>query len=545
MKKTLLRKPKKFKSINANEITYRIENNIKFNLENKIPLIGYRRKKGYLVRKKHISASILFDAVMKFYIKCIHSPNDVIKLKYFRTALSKQIIIESLNIYVLKTIKNIPLECFIHKPSFVRRAEFNKETIVDQAIATISNLLEDDSYEDTVAMMVLDIRNALEVKEYKNKHLNTLRVRSVKEHLQRRRHYKINLQSFSRGYQDTYAYSPNENYVMYPLLYATSRKPVKDESNNIIDYGNERNAHIGYGECLVKIEKSNKLGGEINKSFLLKLCDVIFNGNSQNRSISLKSVEHLELASFRERLRFLYTTANDNEMMLYIHGYKNSFKDAAERAAQISYDLKFPGVTSFFSWASANEVLKGYTADEATTEISAKHLYKYIFNLWKYSSTKKIHIIAHSMGNRVLMNTLKKIKDENDDIKFGHIIMVAPDIDTELFKDNSYLYSQFSEMSTLYVSPDDDAIRKSYNIHKENRVGLSPPVVVEKGIDTINVNQLMSRALWDFGHSYYTEAEALLYDLHELILHYAKPEKRPKLQKVEVGGKRYWQLCIE
>ena len=149
------------------------------------------------------------------------------------------------------------------------------------------------------------------------------------------------------------------------------------------------------------------------------------------------------------------------------------------------------------------------------------------------------------MGNRVLMNTLKKIKDKNDDIKFGHIIMVAPDIDTELFKDNSYLYSQFSEMSTLYVSPDDDAIRKSYNIHKENRVGLSPPVVVEEGIDTINVNQLMSRALWDFGHSYYAEAEALLYDLHELILHYAKPEKRPKLQKVEVGDKRYWQLCIE
>ncbi len=75
-------------------------------------------------------------------------------------------------------------------------------------------------------------------------------------------------------------------------------------------------------------------------------------------------------------------------------------------------------------------------------------------------------------------------------------------------------------------------------------MGLSPPIVVEEGIDTVNVNQLMTRALWDFGHTYYAEAEALLYDVHELITHSAKPDIRQKLEKVEVADKKHWRLNI-
>ncbi|HIP13487.1 MAG TPA: alpha/beta hydrolase, partial [Arcobacter sp.] len=127
---------------------------------------------------------------------------------------------------------------------------------------------------------------------------------------------------------------------------------------------------------------------------------------------------------------------------------------------------------------------------------------------------------------------------------FGHIILVAPDVDKELFEEYSYLYNEHSEMSTLYVSSEDKAVRASYKIHQNNRVGLSPPVVVEKGIDTIHASSVVERALWDLGHSYYAEAEALILDMHELLTSSVEAKKRQKLQKVEVLNKRYWQLNL-
>ena len=542
----ILRKTIKSKVLNEHEIAIRIENDIKFTLENKRQYFTAQiRKDNDLFRKNYINKSILFEAIIQFYTIHLCSSNTIIKLKYIKQPISKQILLKCLNYYILKTIKNIPQKCFIHKPSFISEKEFNEKIIFDQVMNIINNYSEDSSGKDLWNIMIQDIKYAIEVQEYKEKHVNISRGLRAGEPLSQQPHRYFRTKTSLNSYKNTYQHNHNENFIMYPLLYGTSRNPIRNDSSSVISYGNDRNSYVSYGECLVKVEKSNKLGGEINKSFLLKLWDTIFNNNSENRKISLQSLEHLDINLFRKRLKFLYSTANEDEMLVYIHGYKNSFKDAAARAAQIAYDLKFPGVTSFFSWASANDVLKGYTADEATAEISCKHLYAYILNIWQNSSTKKIHIIAHSMGNRIFMNTLKKIQEDNSDIKFGHIILVAPDIDTELFKDNSYLYGKYSEMSTLYVSPDDDAIRKSYNIHKGNRVGLSPPVVVEKGIYTINVNQLMTRALWDFGHSYYAEAEALLYDLHELILHSATPDRRQKLEIIEVGDKKYWQLCIE
>ena len=100
-------------------------------------------------------------------------------------------------------------------------------------------------------------------------------------------------------------------------------------------------------------------------------------------------------------------------------------------------------------------------------------------------------------------------------------------------------------MSTLYVSPDDQAVKKSFFIHKNDRVGFSPPVVVREGIETINVEQKMTKALWNFGHSYHADAETLLYDLRELILYSSGADKRAKLEKVtSEDNKTYWELQI-
>ncbi len=124
-------------------------------------------------------------------------------------------------------------------------------------------------------------------------------------------------------------------------------------------------------------------------------------------------------------------------------------------------------------------------------------------------------------------------------------MLAAPDLDTEEFDDNSNLYVSFSDKTTLYVSPDDKAVKASLFINKEYRVGLSPPVKIVEGIDTIEVDQLISKPLLELGHGYYAESEALLYDIHGLIVSSLEPDKRLKLKRVEIEKSlHYWNLII-
>lgn len=520
------------KGVNIGKITYVITRDIRMQVE-RVSIGGFASKQK---PKSIMDESIIFEKTINFYENKLHSTNNNIRLKGFRQSVSKEALSESLKQYILDKLKRIPLEYF-KEASFINPEVSSKKALVKVVTDIFNNYIEDDATTELWDMMIQDIKHALtsHIKDTtygRNKNVRTpralgSRVRSKRTHV---------------GYQGMYNYDDTKDYVIYPLLYATSRNLIRDEDKNIIGYGTNRDL-LNYGKCEVKIEKSNKLGGKLNKSFLLKVWDAWMDNDDDNRKVSLESLDGLSISSFNVELEFLYTTANEDEMLLYIHGYNNSFEDAATRAAQIAYDLKFPGVTSFFSWASKN-TFSGYGADAATSEISVKYLYDYILNIWRHSSTKKIHILSHSMGNRIFMNVLRKIKENDIDIKFGHIILVAPDVDKELFEEYSYLYNKYSEMSTLYVSSEDKAVRASYHIHQNNRVGLSPPVVVEKGIDTIHADSVIDRALWDLGHSYYAEAEALISDMHELLTSSVEAKKRQKLQKVEVLDKKYWQLNL-
>ena len=149
------------------------------------------------------------------------------------------------------------------------------------------------------------------------------------------------------------------------------------------------------------------------------------------------------------------------------------------------------------------------------------------------------------MGNRLLLETLKEFENKDSDISFGNIILVAPDLDQAKFEENSNLYPKFSENTTLYVSPHDKAIKLSRLLRKYNRVGLSPPVIVAKDIDTINVNQKNTKYLLTFSHSYYKESRDILQDLNAILRHSTPPDERLTLKKKKAtDSHKYWDLMV-
>ena len=145
---------------------------------------------------------------------------------------------------------------------------------------------------------------------------------------------------------------------------------------------------------------------------------------------------------------------DDRYAVVFIHGYRVTFEEAALRAAQIGIDLSIKGVMAFFSWPSKGTVM-GYLADEASIEASEAAITEFLTGFAERSNAKAIHIIAHSMGNRALLRAVDRMgamAQRESGVKFDQIILAAPDVDVSIFRQLSKAYADLARRTTLYIS---------------------------------------------------------------------------------------------
>ncbi len=324
--------------------------------------------------------------------------------------------------------------------------------------------------------------------------------------------------------------------TLYPLWFGTNRKPV-DTENISKGFSREIDNKLHYGICKVAVPKSHKIGST-GSSWWEKLQTFTFKDDRlklQSESLEILA-EALFWANINQELK--EHEINERSALVFIHGYNVSFKDAAIRAAQIGFDLQVPGITAFYSWPSQGK-LTGYITDGETIEASEKYIAEFLLNLAQKSEIEKIHIIAHSMGNRGLLRAMQQILAQvktATDISFGQIFLAAPDVGVDLFKDLASAYHQLAERTTLYISSKDKALATSALINQHPRAGFFPPVTVVEGIDTVQVSKIDLTLL---GHGYFADARVLLEDMRDLLVNNTSPEKRNgRLEPSEEGG--YW-----
>lgn len=228
--------------------------------------------------------------------------------------------------------------------------------------------------------------------------------------------------------------------------------------------------------------------------------------------------------------------------MIFVHGYKVYFENAALYTAQIGLDLTIKGAMAFFSWPSQGRFL-GYLADEATIEVSEGVIADFMVDFATKSGAEAVHIIAHSMGNRGVLHAVNRIANraqERSAIPFGQIILAAADVDADRFRQLCAAYAKIARRTTLYVSTRDCAVRLARLFHKFPRAGLMPPICVVSGIDTINVTNV--DLTW-LGHGYVRDARDVLKDMHDLINHGSAPGQRFALREEITDTKeRFWLI---
>ena len=328
-----------------------------------------------------------------------------------------------------------------------------------------------------------------------------------------------------------------EGYRVVKVLYATDRKATGRPQPDAYFSGERSPSHdLAYGKCDVSIPGGHKRGTLESPGMLHWVLK-----SDPNKHVMVLSLETLSGSKFADAVAERLVAPNDPQAFVFIHGYNVPFHDAVRRTAQLHDDLKFPGATICFSWPSRGEFL-GYGADGDSAQWAAPHLAELVRHLRTIDSRIRIHLVAHSMGNRVMTLALQEMimKRENPENSLHQIVLAAPDIDRDVFDQLAGAIRDAGKRVSLYASSNDRALWVSKLLHRGPRAGDSgADVVVRDGIDTIDASQVDS-SLLSLGHSYFSDRLSVLTDLAELIRHNTPPDKRPGLQ--QAPGRQYWVM---
>ena len=341
------------------------------------------------------------------------------------------------------------------------------------------------------------------------------------------------------------------DWHVVPVYYGTDRNR-RDIAGKRIAYGSDRARRVEMGRALITIPKEHQVP-KVERPWRVTIpfTDIAVYEEQEDpkKHFTIKELSVLSkaemVALIRERLGA--SNAYRNQALVLIHGYNNGFDDALYRSAQISYDLNFDGASFLYSWPSGSGIAK-YLYDRDSAEQAEPHLTQFLQMILDETGAEKVNIIAHSMGNHLLLPVLRYIKDRNPAmaVKINQIILAAPDVDRDRFYQLAADIRGVGRGITMYASSNDIALQVSRRFAGDQPragdvpAGLGPAVV--PGIDTIDVSGLSTDYL-AINHSSYAEKTALLRDI-ELVLKTGErpPERRfPIFQRVPGPNGDYWR----
>ena len=359
------------------------------------------------------------------------------------------------------------------------------------------------------------------------------------------------------------------------LLYITDRARETDPESDL-PYGAGRSGEIAFGSAIVQmgpdlawsdLEQQSRLGqrtepvnltlGEVTEigrfpptPYQVRVTD---KGIEYDAGVLAKHEEAKQAltAEFGQRL----DASPRKEVVLYVHGFNETFETAAFSIAELCHFLGREHVCTLFTWPAGigGFMLTAYGYDRESSEFGTFHLKKMIRFLAQLPKVEKIHLLAHSRGTDVLLSALRELTIETYSsgrhlsiLKLENVVFMAPDIDSEIasqrinpissdpdmFKALSADTLPFEDMGifTVYTSPADRALFGSSFLFRSRRVGQfraedASPELIEfwKEIDMLDVIQVPPTRTDSHGHGYFTTNPVVSSDIVSLIRYGRKP----------------------
>jgi len=173
------------------------------------------------------------------------------------------------------------------------------------------------------------------------------------------------------------------------------------------------------------------------------------------------------------------TDRRQGRVLLYVHGYRESFATTSRDAAQIARMTNFDGPVIEYSWPSQHKLL-GYAVDETNMYHDVRNFRDFLKTLAEQGWVKEIVVVSHSLGARLVIPAISYVdrtSSSADSSNISNIILASPDIDRETFErdiEEEVLAPRRvarDRRITVYVSHKDKALAASRTLHGYPRLG--------------------------------------------------------------------------
>lgn len=380
------------------------------------------------------------------------------------------------------------------------------------------------------------------------------------------------------------------------LLYVTDRA-LGTEADKTLPYSSERSHSMAFGSVTVEFGEGLSLNTLVTQSTLTK--------RSVPLDLKLGPATELErfpaipyglevtptglvripavidahekaAAALQGEVTRRLAAAPRKEVVLYVHGYANTFQDASFTMGELCHFLGREFVCAIFTWPAGGSrgLFFGYNVDRESGEFAVNHLKQALRLIADTPGVEKMHLLAHSRGTDVLVTALRELEMEaymnglflDSRFKVGNIVLMSPDLDldvgvTKLFSIESDPDLPFGKAPnprlvlpppklrlTVYMSESDKALGLSEwlmgSLRRLGRIGeasLSQEQLVKaRPLAGFAAFVQVANTAGFIGHSYFVSDPAVSADLVSLVRYGLEPGEpgRP----LEEVSRPFWKI---
>ena len=316
------------------------------------------------------------------------------------------------------------------------------------------------------------------------------------------------------------AQATDENtQIQRGVQYLTLRDRI---DNNDGYFGSER-SDLKAGVCIID---------QLSLDFLSKAAEIA-PFRIPEEILSLEGIEEKPVWMLLDE----FVDGTDADPFLYIHGYYIDFEKGCRRATVFKESSGLEDRFLWFSWPSDGSLVN-YARDEVNLYWSVPELAGVIVDLHDRSGSDKVDLAGHSLGGRGLVLALYEVAATRPNLRFGEVVLLAPDIDFDIFRKVLPRIRPLARSISVYTSGADKALDFSAQLHGYPRLGESGNEVgLLEGVEVIDTSELdlMSAN----GHLYHIYNEEVGLDLNQLVNQGKSASERNGLQKM---GSNLWRL---
>jgi esterase/lipase superfamily enzyme len=235
------------------------------------------------------------------------------------------------------------------------------------------------------------------------------------------------------------------------------------------------------------------------------------------------------------------TTAR-HDILLFIHGFNTDLQTAMKTLAELHNLYVEPKDSPIqyivmFTWPAKSKILK-YRSDAADAQQSGFALARSFASLRQYFKSQirknkklceqRIHLMCHSMGNRVFESMIFNLNDLGIEINslFNEILLIGADVDYDTFERPKPMYSaiDLSERLHIYYHNKDQALgiseitKNAFN--RLGRWGAKNSIDLPDGVYQSDVSDIEDEKGLKYKtvhHWYYTNSASVVQDIKDVL----------------------------